>query len=391
MIERRFPGLHMARPGALGATAFALAALFQTAPAGAAGFPPAFVVADVPVDATAQSAVQAREAARLQGEQKAFRQLLERLTAKSDWPRLPQPSDETITNLTQDFEVRDEHSSSVRYLASYTYRFSPNGVRRLLHDAHLTVTELTSKPVVIVPVLQAGGTAKLWDDPNPWRAAWAAANGKAGLVPWTLPVGDLADVTALDAPDAAKPTPDQLQALAKHYDGGDVVIATAVPGNGGLDVTVARYSPDGTGDPVSVQVPGDKPDAALYAAAVVASEKALEDKWKQLTLGGGDQEAILSVSVPITGAADWGAVRDRLTKIPFVRGEQVDLFGRREVRLRLRVRGDVNLLKIGFAQQDLVFTPGQPMATLALRSPVGAASQSTPEPVAPAAADTGEQ
>lgn len=382
MIERRFPGLRMTRFGALGAAILALAVLLRAGPSAAAGFPPAYVVADVPVDATAQSSVQAREAARAQGVHKAFRQLLERLTAKTDWARLPQPSDDAINNLMQDFEVKDEHSSSVRYLASYTYRFSPNGVRKLLRDAHLTVTELASKPVVIVPAMQTGGTTRLWDDPNPWLAAWSAADGKAGLVPWLLPSGDLADVQAFDAPDVAKPTPEHLQALSKNYDGGDVVVALAVPGADGIDVTVSRYSPDGAADPVTIQVPGQvsggKPDAALYAAAVVATEKALEDKWKSLTLGGGDQETILSVNVPITSAADWGAVRDRLARIPFVRGQQVDLFARNEVHLRLRVRGDANLLKIGFAQQDLVFKPGDPLATLALRTPIGAAKAAVP-------------
>jgi len=383
MIERRFPGLRMTRFGGFSAAALALAVLLPAGPAAAAGFPPAYVVADVPVDATADSSVQAREAARAQGVHKAFRQLLERLTAKTDWARLPQPSDDTINNLIQDFEVKDEHSSSVRYLASYTYRFSPNGVRKLLRDAHLNVTELASKPVVIVPAIQAGGSTHLWDDPNPWLAAWSASDGKAGLVPWVLPSGDLADVQAFDVPDAAKPTPEHLQALSKNYGGGDVVVALAVPGTDGIDVTLSRYSPDGSADPVAVQVPGGKPDAALYAAAVVASEKALEDKWKALTLGGGDQEAILAINVPITSAADWGAVRDRLARIPFVRASQVDLFARSEVHLRLRVRGDANLLKIGFAQQDLVFTPGDPLATLALRTPIG-----VPKAAAPAPAET---
>lgn len=382
MIERRFPGLRMTRSGALGAAALALAILLRIQPAAAAGFPPAYVVADVPVDATAESSVQAREAARAQGVRKAFRQLLERLTAQTDWARLPQPADATVNNLLQDFEVKDEHSSSVRYLASYTYRFSPNGVRKLLRDAHLNVTELASKPVVIVPALQTGGSTQLWDDPNPWLAAWSASDGKSGLVPWILPAGDLADVQALDVPAVARPTPDQLQALSKNYGGGDVVIALAVPGNDGIAVTVSRYSPDGSADPVTVQVPGGKADAALFAAAVVASERALEEKWKAMTLGGGDQETVLAINVPITGAADWGAVRDRLTKIPFVRGSQVDLFARTEVHLRLRVRGDANLLKIGFAQQDLVFTPGQPLATLALRTPIGAGKP----PAAPAPA-----
>ncbi|MDB5360040.1 MAG: hypothetical protein JWO51_1337 [Rhodospirillales bacterium] len=391
MIERRFPGLRMTRFGALSAAILALAVLLRAEPSAAAGFPPAYVVADVPVDATAQSSVQAREAARAQGVHKAFRQLLERLTAKTDWARLPQPPDDTINKLMQDFEVKDEHSSSVRYLASYTYRFSPNGVRKLLRDAHLNVTELASKPVVIVPALQAGGTTRLWDDPNPWLAAWSAADGKAGLVPWILPSGDLADVQAFDIPDVAKPTPEHLQALSKNYDGGDVVVALAVPGTDGIDVTVSRYSPDGMADPVTIQVSGQvsggKPDAALYAAAVAATEKALEDKWKSLTLGGGDQETILSVNVPITSAADWGAVRDRLTRIPFVRGQQVDLFARNEVHLRLRVRGDANLLKIGFAQQDLVFQPGDPLATLALRTPIGAAKTVAPVPTESGSSD----
>jgi len=387
MIERRFPGLRMTRFGGLAAAALALSVLLPAAPAIAAGFPPAYVVADVPVVATADSSVNAREAARAQGVHKAFRQLLERLTAKTDWARLPQPSDDTINNLMQDFEVKDEHSSSVRYLASYTYRFSPNGVRKLLRDAHLNVTELASKPVVIVPAIQTGGTTRLWDDPNPWLAAWSASDGKSGLVPWILPSGDLADVQAFDVPDVTKPTPEHLQALSKNYDNGDVVVALAVPGNAGIDVTLSRYSPDGATDPVTVQVPGGKPDATLYAAAVVASEKALEDKWKALTLassaGTGDQETILAINVPITSAADWGAVRDRLGKIQFVRGSQVDLFARTEVHLRLRVRGDANLLRIGFSQQDLVFTPGDPLATLALRTPIGTAKPAAPAPAEP--------
>ena len=44
--------------------ALSLAVLLPAAPAHAAGFPPAYVVSDVPVDATADSSVQAREAAR---------------------------------------------------------------------------------------------------------------------------------------------------------------------------------------------------------------------------------------------------------------------------------------------------------------------------------------
>src|SRR5579862_2304410 len=82
-------------------------------------FPQAFVVADVPGDATAQDAVAAREAARAQGLQAAFQQLLQRLTQPSDWPRLPHLDATQITDLLVDFQVANEHSSAVRYFANF--------------------------------------------------------------------------------------------------------------------------------------------------------------------------------------------------------------------------------------------------------------------------------
>jgi hypothetical protein len=345
-------------------------------PGFAAGtFPPAYVVTGVAVDATAQDAVAAREAARGQGEHTAFRRLLERLTAKPDWNRLPAPSGPEISALVQDFEVTNERSSGVRYLATYTFRFNPNGVRRLLRSAGIAVTELASKPVVIVPLLRLGDTATLWDDPNPWRAAWAATPGGGGLVPWVVPAGDVADVADLDVPAAQSPKPDQLAKLAARYGGGDVVIATATATEGAgaaLDITVSRYSPDGTPDSSTTQVSGPKLDTALYQTGVQAAVRGLEDSWKKLTLAssesaGSDQEGLIEVVVPIRSAHDWAAVRERLSKVPVVRGADLELMSRREVRLRIRIRADENLLHVALAQQDLTLTPGKPYGVLQLR------------------------
>jgi hypothetical protein len=357
----------------------------------AAGFPTAFVVADVPVDATAQTPQQARESARLDGQRRALRQLFERLTAKSEWPQLPPVTDQMASSLLQDFEVANEHSSAVRYYANYTYRFNPAGVRRLLHDDHLAFTELASKPVVIVPVLKNGDSVHLWDDPNPWRAAWSAGAGKSGLVPWTVPVGDIGDVSALDAPDAQKPTPEQIQALSQRHDGGDPVVVVAEPSEGNgqatLAITVTRYSPDGTPTSSSTQVSAGRLDEVLYAAGVQAAARELEDGWKSMTLGGGDQVALVTVTVPITGAADWAAVRDRLAKVPAVEARQVELMTRNSVRLRMKLKGDANLLRVAFAQQDLVYAPGPQGATIQLRNPIAKIADAPATGAAPVKTD----
>src|SRR6185437_13865397 len=75
-----------------------------------------YTVANVPVDATAASADAARDAARLQGEHRAYTILLTRLTRASDASRLPPANDATLNDLIQGFEVANERHSSVRYL-----------------------------------------------------------------------------------------------------------------------------------------------------------------------------------------------------------------------------------------------------------------------------------
>jgi hypothetical protein len=372
MTELRFPDLRRI-PGLLLLGLLLLGGIGSASAAG--NFPSAYVVAGVPVDATAQDAVTAREAARNDGQRIAFRRLLERLTAKSDWPRLPSPSAQEIGALVQDFEVSNERNSGVRYLASYTFRFSPAGVRRVLRAANIPITELASKPVVLVPVLRMGETAKLWDDPNPWRAAWASTPGSGGLVPWVVPAGDLNDVTSLDAPATQSPRPDQLAKLSARYGGGDVVIATATATDGPsatLDITISRYSPEGTPDSSTTQVSGAKLDASLYQAGVQASMRELEEGWKKLTIGSGSsaggEDGMLEVVVPIKSARDWAQVRERLSKVPVVRGTDLELMGHSEVRLRIKVRADENLLRVALAQQDLVLTPGKPYGVLQLHS-----------------------
>ena len=135
--------------------------------------PSLYTISNVTVDSTAQSAVQARDIARADGERKGFRMLLERLTLREDWGRLPKISDADLIDLVQDFEVNSERSSTVRYLATLTFRFRPEPVRRLLRDQGIPFTETRSKPVVVLPVLTMGDRNVLWDDPNPWRAAWS--------------------------------------------------------------------------------------------------------------------------------------------------------------------------------------------------------------------------
>jgi hypothetical protein len=374
IVERCFPAL-------LVAVAVAFLAVFAAPPAQAQRQARNEVFAvTVPVDATAATASAARDAARADGQRRAFRQLVERLAASGDAARLPRIDDATLTNMVQDIEVANERSSAVRYLAEYTYRFRPDAVRRLLRQANVAFAETPSKPVVVVPVLRRGDGAVLWDDPNPWRRAWAARK-PGGLVPVIVPDGDLGDVAAVDAEQAVAAKPEALDAIAAKYGGGDVLLAivSAPAGDGGaplqqVELGGGRYAAGGKlAVPVtgSVRANQGENEADFLARAVAATMRPVEEAWKKETLIRSGDQSTLAVSVPVVEIDDWVAVRDRLAGLPAIRQAELLALTRREARLALHYVGDPSQLKLALAQRDLVLTEGQPLWILTRRPAAG--------------------
>jgi hypothetical protein len=340
----------------------------------AAAAPDIFTVASVPVDATAANAVAAREAARLDGERRAFRQLLERLTLTADRGRLPRVSDQQLTDMVRDFEVANERSSGVRYLATYTFRFQPDAVRALLRDAGIPFAETVSKSVVVLPVLRRDDAAVLWDDPNPWRAAWSDRSGTGGLVPLIVPLGDAPDLAAIDADQALAADPAALTRIAAHNGGGDVLIAAATQRPGGeLQTSLRRVSASGTSEVAKGSFrPNAGEDAGAFMARVVAASIAdLEEAWRRENVLTTGAEGVLTASVPLDGnIAGWLAVRDRLKDVPTVKRSDILSIDRQAARVELHYLGDPARLRIALAQRDLVLDGSEDAWTLRPRGDV---------------------
>jgi hypothetical protein len=91
-----------------------------------------YEIQGIAVDVTAGTAAAARKKALADGEASAFRRLLERITLLEDRHRLPTFKGSDISTFVQDFSVADEKTSSVRYLATLSYRFKRRDVRELL-------------------------------------------------------------------------------------------------------------------------------------------------------------------------------------------------------------------------------------------------------------------
>jgi hypothetical protein len=349
--------------GLAGAVLLVSAALDFAPPPAAAAPGDVFSVEKVAVDITADTASVARTVALAEGEKRAFRILMERLTMRVDHDRLPRLEARDISGFVQDFSVDNEKTSAVRYIADLNYRFVASRVRRLLRDHAIPFAETLSKPVLVLPIYRAAATVSLWDDPNPWRQAWLDHPPALGLVPLVLPLGDLADIASIGPEQALRGDAAGLERISRRYDTKDVLVPVAAlsAGRGGLpvvEVSVTRYGgvqQDQTLIAGFSGEPGETMDAILGRAAVEVAAR-VEDQWKADNLIQFGRPSVLAATLPIATLADWVEVRNRLGRVAVIDRTELVLMSRDEVRLNLHFLGDVQQLSLALSQIDLTLS-----------------------------------
>lgn len=326
-----------------------------------------FTVSDVAVDATAANASAARDQAIADGEQRAFAILLGRLTLAADRPRLPKVSDAKLPELVQGFEVAHERSSGVRYLADYTFHFRPDAVRQVLRQAGIPVAETAGKPLVVLAVLRQGDHATLWEDPNPWRDAWASAKLDATSLRLVQPLGELEDVAAIDAASATAGDPAKLAAVSQRYRDADVLVSQAMLKTDGahrVDVTSTRYSPGTPGSEQTwtssaVAAQGDS-DGDIMGRAIADTVAQVAEAAKAANMLDYSQSGTLLARVPASSLQEWIAVRDRLAGVPAIRGSRLVSLDRGGAQVELSYVGDPAQLRTALAQRDLELSGNEP-------------------------------
>ncbi|HUN52809.1 MAG TPA: DUF2066 domain-containing protein [Candidatus Sulfotelmatobacter sp.] len=369
---------------ALGAL-LALAAALWLLPAGPAFAVDPFTVAGVPVDTTADNAANARAKALDEGQRNAFTLVMQRMTLASDWPRLPKVDEPTLLGLVQGFEVADEHTTPTRYIAKLTVTFKREALRSVLRGSGVPFTESVSRATLVLPIFDPGSGPAPWQDANPWRDGWAKVNARDALAPLLLPVGDAGDAAIIGTAEALAGDLGKLDALARHYAAGTVLVALAKADAAALQVTLVRYGLD---QPQTVveSYPGQVgPD--LYAATAAAIANRFEEDWKRQTLIRFDAKASLDATISFAGPGDWLQLRRRLEHTPEVQALDLVALTRRQAQVVLHYYGDPQQLASVLGQADIELQQQDGAWNLRLK-PAGApaAAAAAPAPTAPAPA-----
>lgn len=330
----------------------------------------AYLVENVPVDVTAANAAAARDKAIFDGQRTALGQLLTRLGADQgiDASKIP---DNKLTGLVQDFEIKQEKASTVRYIATLNVRFKPGAVQNFLTTSGVNFATTASKPVIILPVSTSNGRAVLWEERTPWRAACEALVHPDPVLPFLVPAGDLNDVSAVSANDALAGNDKAMNIVATNYSAGTVVVAQIAADvqqlnpSRPLAVSVTRY--DETGLRLSSDLLNIPPAATIdvqITAAAQGVDKTIRQYWRQSSgLGSGmtndpttfptGPQSSLPVEAPIANLTELATLKQRLGVVGSIHGVEVASLTRGLANLRINYSGDIVQLQQAIASQNL--------------------------------------
>ncbi len=318
------------------------------APARAADDP--FIVKDVKVDASAASVSEAVNIAINDGRRKAWATLIHRLTRQQDWDNVPAVDDATVQQMTQGYQVADEKRSTTRYVADVTYTFNAGLVRRFLQSANIAYTNSAAKPLLVIPMSPG------YAPDSGWALAWGGDVTSNAAVPLKLPQGDALDRSVLGAIDFDNASWSDVQPVASRARTDQAALVQAGPvANGEMNVKIRLVSATGSQlvPPVSVPVAQGATPQVADASAALATAQALGNIWKTRAAIDFNRQSTLTADVRLDSVAQWGAIQQRLAKVPVVTNVNVAAMDIGQARIVIDYAGTPSQLNDFLSQAAL--------------------------------------
>ena len=320
-----------------------------------------FVIENIAVDETSNTALKAREKALEIGQKSAWKKLLERMTFPETAKRVANIPYSELRSLIRGYEVIRERTSTVRYLADLNVIFNANEVRQFFLSNNIDYAETPSEPVLVIPLLIRQGAASLWETPNPWRDAWQNLPKQRGLVDILVPVGDLADIRDIAAIQALRGDQKKLKKIAKRYQAKTIVVAKAFKRFGikdnlpTLEIIITKIRSDRIEETIIDTIQGEIGDDLLdlLGVGVTRVVNSIVDSWKKENAVTTGLLLRVPVFVPIIGLNNWLEIKSQLDEIGILKRTNLRRLSKREAFMDLWVTGNITLLENALRPKNL--------------------------------------
>jgi len=214
------------------------------------GIPPidsasTFEVSGIQVDVFAADADKAREEGWREAQQKGWKALWAKTNGRP-LGEAPALTDSALNAMVSAIVVEDEQIGPKRYIATLGVLFDRARTGQLLGVGGIV---RRSAPMLVIPVMQTGGSFQTFESRNLWQAAWARFRTGNSPVDYVRPTGSGIDPLLLNVTQARRPGRGWWRMLLDQYGAADVVVPEVQlrrlwPGGPAIGIFTARYGPD---------------------------------------------------------------------------------------------------------------------------------------------------
>ena len=317
-----------------------------------------FQVDRIKVDVSATSTTLARSTALQQGQARALSIAMRRLAKQEEWEKLPDIRTLDIENMVEVLRISDEKTGPTRYLATLSIQFKAAPLRDLLRSYGVAVTEVQSKPALLLPVLEDLQGLQAWGE-HWWQTSWRDFDIDNNPAPLLLPLGGLDDSLIANAEDILIGDPAKLQMLNDRYGTQTVIVAHALADvEGQLGVTAYIFGEEESDVIVRTYRTGE-PHEDMGRAAIDEIASALAERWKQVAAVASDEKQILRVRADYPSLKEWTRLLSRLNEAKLVREVTIIELAKSYAYLDLAYIGSVTQLGGNLGQRGLMLVEGE--------------------------------
>lgn len=304
-----------------------------------------FLVEGVPVSATAENAVAAKEVALNEAGNKAFKQLMQKIVLSSDAGNIEADPAE-IVRLIQGFSVAHEKTTATKYMADVSVQFKPKEVQEFMKAKGLPFLAKMPPKFVFIPLFREGSMAQVFDEASPLFQSVKVMSPNSSVYQFVVPTGDLEDMSVatpmvLTGVDMAPLAP-----LLQKY-GTEYALVLRVTKNGSIYKVEALSYPENSaaGAGVTFAVSSGSEDVqGVMGQIVKKATSEMEKKWKAYQVEHGTQQNELTVIFPINGLSEWSVLEKRLKGLPFLDQVNVQALHQNKVFVKVVAAEEIETL-----------------------------------------------
>lgn len=192
-------------------------------------------ISGVEVDATGDTALEAREEGWKQAQRKAWKEA-----------GGPAVSDGQLASMVSAIVIERERVGPKRYVATLGVVFDRQRAGRFLGGASQA---RASAPMLLIPVTVSGGVYTAFEVRNPWQRAWAQFNPGTSRIDYVRPTGAGGDSLLLNFGQAGRRSRAWWRSTLDQYGAADALVPIVrlehqFPGGPITGTFTARYGPD---------------------------------------------------------------------------------------------------------------------------------------------------